>query len=114
MTPKFPVGNVFLEPVSTMHRARASLRPGPGSSLNPHGSLECEQLSGEPSGVIPGPAGVEHGYVGRKQKAIISRGSIMAAGQIGKVPGAPPTYPSDARSRETKRRGKKVHLRKQM
>lgn len=51
------------------------------------------------------------GCVGRKQKAIISRESTMAAGQAGKVPGAPPRNPTEARSREARGRkegGKKV------
>lgn len=41
-----------------------------------------------------------HGDIGRKQKAIISRESTMAAGQVGKVPGAPPRNPTAARSRD--------------
>lgn len=53
-----------------------------------------------------GLAVVRHGGVGRKQKAIIRRESTMAAGQAGKVPGAPPRNPTDARSRETRRRKK--------
>lgn len=59
-----------------------------------------------------GLAVVRHGGIGRKQKAIIRRESTMAAGQAGKVPGAPPRNPTDARSREAKIRGKveKVHL----
>lgn len=54
--------------------------------------------------VIMGPAAVRLGGVGRKQKAIIRRESTMAAGQTGKVPGAPPRNPTDARSREARRR----------
>lgn len=50
---------------------------------------------------------VRHGAAGRKQKAIIRRESIMAEGQIGKVPGASPRNPSDARSREVKEDEKK-------
>lgn len=50
---------------------------------------------------------VRHGAAGRKQKAIIRRESIMAAGQIGKVPGASPRNPTDARSREVKEEEKK-------
>lgn len=62
--------------------------------------------------LIMGLAVVRHGGIGRKQKAIIRRESTMAAGQAGKVPGAPPRNPTDARSREAKIRGKveKVHL----
>lgn len=41
-----------------------------------------------------------HGDTGRKQKAIISGESTMAAGQVGKVPGAPPRNPTAARSRD--------------
>lgn len=55
-----------------------------------------------------GLAVVRHGGIGRKQKAIIRRESTMAAGQTGKVPGAPPRNPTDARSREARRRGKKL------
>lgn len=51
-----------------------------------------------------GLAVARHGGVGRKQKAIIKRESTMAAGQAGKVPGAPPRNPTDARSRGARRK----------
>lgn len=54
-----------------------------------------------------GLAAVKAGGTGRKQKAIIRRESTMAAGQAGKVPGAPPRNPTDARPRETRRGEKK-------
>lgn len=54
-----------------------------------------------------GLAAVGHGGIGRKQKAIIRRESTMAAGQTGKVPGAPPRNPTDARSREEGKNKKK-------
>lgn len=57
-------------------------------------------------------AAVGHGGFGRKQKVIIRRGSTMAAGQTGKVPGAPPRNPTTARSRETRRRKKYLKLHK--
>lgn len=57
--------------------------------------------------LITGLAVARHGCIGRKQKAIISRESTMAAGQTGKVPGAPPRNPTEARSREARRRKKK-------
>lgn len=49
--------------------------------------------------------GARHGGIGRKQKAIISGESTMAAGQVGKVPGAPPRNPAVARSRGATGRG---------
>lgn len=53
-----------------------------------------------------GLAAVRRGGTGRKQQAIIRRKSTMAAGQAGKVPGAPPRNPAEARSREARKRGK--------
>lgn len=55
-----------------------------------------------------GLAVVGHSGIGRKQKAIIRRESTMAAGQTGKVPGASPRNPTQARSRGARRRKKKL------
>lgn len=55
-----------------------------------------------------GLAAVGHGDTGRKQKAIIRRESTMAAGQAGKVPGAPPRNPTDARAPVKREAGKKI------
>lgn len=58
------------------------------------------------SGLTVGLAVVRRGGAGRKQKAIIRRESTMAAGQTGKVPGAPPRNPTEAHSREARKRRK--------
>lgn len=49
-----------------------------------------------------GLAAVRHSGIGRKQKAIIRRDPTLAVGQTGKVPGAPPRNPTEARSREAR------------
>lgn len=55
-----------------------------------------------------GLAGVRRAGTGRKQKAIIRRESTIASGQTGKVPGAPPRNPAEARSGEARKGRKRV------
>lgn len=51
------------------------------------------------SALIMGLAVARRGGIGHKQKTIIKRESTLSAGQAGKVPGAPPWNPTDARPR---------------